>query len=353
MPKQQVIICHNFIADLENAIGNQPENSIYILTDSHTQKLCLPLLSESKKCANARVCNIQPGDSHKNVETLASVWQFLCDNEATRKSLLINLGGGMVTDLGGFAASTFKRGMRYINIPTTLLGAVDAAVGGKTGINFNGLKNEVGVINPAETVLIETSFFETLDHENLVSGMAEILKHALIYSREEWEKVSAFDLDKFDLTQFKPILASSIEVKERIVEEDPREQGIRKALNFGHTVGHAFESISYEKGTPALHGYAVAWGMICELYLSHKLLGFPKDILIQAVSLIKENYGALSISCKDYDRLFELMTHDKKNDSKEINFTLLANIGGIRINQNASQKLIFESLDFYCDSVGL
>jgi len=353
MTKQQVIICSDIISELDTAIGNCPIESIFMLTDENTNKLCLSLLSRNNKFANVNVCTIKAGDSHKNIETLASVWQFLCDKGATRKSLMINLGGGMITDLGGFAASTFKRGMRYINIPTTLLGAVDAAVGGKTGINFNGFKNEIGVINPAEKVLIETTFFKTLDHQNLVSGMAEILKHALIYKQSEWDKVITFDMETFDLAQLKPILADSIAIKERIVEEDPYEQNLRKALNFGHTVGHAFESISYEKDTPVLHGYAVAWGMICELYLSHKLLGFPKETLIQAVRLIKETYGSFFISCKDYDRLFELMTHDKKNDTKEINFTLLGGLGDIRTNQNTTQKEIFEALDFYCNSLGI
>lgn len=353
MAKQQVIICNDFISELATAVGNQSPESIFVLTDTNTKELCLPRLLAHDKFAQAKLITIGAGDSHKHLETLASVWQFLSENGATRKSLLINLGGGMITDLGGFAASTFKRGMRYINVATTLLGAVDAAVGGKTGINFNGLKNEIGVINPAEYVLIDTNFFETLDHQNLISGMAEILKHALIYKQSEWEKVLAYDMEKFDLAELKPILADSIAVKERIVEEDPTEQNIRKALNFGHTVGHAFESISYEKGTPVLHGYAVAWGMICELYLSHKLLGFPKESLVQAVQLFKQTYGSFFISCKDYDRLFELMTHDKKNDTKEINFTLLGGIGDIRTNQHASQKMIFESLDFYCDSVGL
>lgn len=353
MVKQQVIICLDFITELIQAVGNQSSESIFILTDENTNKLCLPAIYKNDRFANSNVCNIKAGDSHKNVEALSSVWQFLSEKGATRKSLLINLGGGMITDLGGFAASTFKRGMRYINIPTTLLGAVDAAVGGKTGINFNGLKNEIGVINSADVVLIETSFFKTLDHENLLSGMAEILKHALIYQQSEWDKVLAYDLKKFDLAELKPILAESIAVKERIVEQDPYEKNLRKALNFGHTVGHAFESMSYEKGRPVLHGYAVAWGMIAELYLSHKLLGFSKETLLQAVRLIKEAYGSFFISCKDYDRLFELMTHDKKNDTKEINFTLLGGIGDIRTNQNTTQNEIFEALDFYCDSVGL
>ncbi len=347
MITQQIIICQDFIPDLTQIIGNQPGNSIFILFDENTKKQCLPIIAQCTKLKEAKIFVITAGDEHKTLEALASVWQFLSTNGATRKSLLINVGGGMLTDLGGFAASTFKRGMRYFNIPTTLLGAVDAAVGGKTGINFNGLKNEIGVINPAEAVLIETSFFATLDAKNLLSGFAEMIKHALISTPDDWRKILHFDLEKFDLNELKPLLAGSIAVKEHIVAQDPTEQNIRKALNFGHTVGHAFESFSHETGKPVLHGYAVAWGMICELYLSHKLLGFPKETLMQAVSLIKNAYGSYFISCKNYDRLFEFMTHDKKNDAQEINFTLLKNIGDIHINQNADKKLIFEALDFY------
>lgn len=353
MSKQKVIICDDFHAELSAILENIASENIFIITDENTKEYCLPALLEIPKLSKSKIITIKSGDSHKNIQTLTEVWQFLVDNGATRKSMIINLGGGMVTDLGGFAASTFKRGARYINIPTTILGAVDAAVGGKTGINFNGLKNEIGIINPAEVVLIDTSFFKSLNRENLLSGMAEILKHALIYSTQEWDKVKGFDIDQFDFIQLKDVLRDSIGVKEKIVEQDPNEQGIRKSLNFGHTVGHAFETFSYETKQPALHGYAVAWGMICELYLSHKIFNFPKDILLQAVALIKEAYGSFFISCKDYDRLFDLMTHDKKNDSKEINFTLLASIGDIKINQHVSQKDIFEALDFYRDSVGI
>ena len=352
---QKVIITSDLRADMRSVLDGRAPESIFILADETTNKQCLPALMDAcpelKAC---KVCVIGAGDTHKHLDTLASVWQFLSESGATRRSTMINVGGGMVTDLGGFAASTFKRGMSYINVATTLLGAVDAAVGGKTGINFNGLKNEIGVINSSEAVVIDTEFFSTLDHANKVSGMAEMLKHGLISNAEEWRKVSSFDMEKFDLKELRPLLASSIAVKERIVEEDPTEKNIRKALNFGHTFGHAFESFSHEKGTPALHGYAVAWGMIPELYLSHVLLGFDKNILSQAVRLIRETYGVMSITCDNYDHLFELMTHDKKNVVKdEINFTLLGGIGDIRINQHASRKLIDEAFDFYRDSMGL
>ena len=293
---------------------------------------------------------IQCGDENKNVESAVKIWQYLSENGATRKSLMINVGGGMITDIGGFTASTFKRGIRYINVSTTLLGAVDAATGGKTGINFSGLKNEIGVFAPAETVLIDIELFKTLDDANLRSGYAEMVKHALINTREEWNEVLKFDLEKIDFEKLKVLLQRSFNIKERIVEQDPFEANIRKALNLGHTIGHAFESYSYKVNRPVLHGYAVMWGLLCELYLSFVKLDFPKDDLLKLKYLIKEYYGSFEFSCKDYDLLFELMTHDKKNDTKEINFTLLGNVGDIRINQTATRDEIFESLDFFRES---
>ena len=252
----------------------------------------------------------------------------------------------MVTDLGGFAASTFKRGINYINIPTTLLSMVDASVGGKTGINFRGLKNEIGVFNNAATVILDTQFLKTLDAENICSGYAEMLKHGLISNEQMWAELMNFDLEQPDLKLLSRMVADSVAVKERIVTEDPTEQGIRKALNLGHTVGHAFESFAL-KHQPVLHGYAVAWGLICELYLSCMKTGFPTDKMHQTVRFIKEHYGMMSITCDDYPTLLELMTHDKKNVAGIINFTLLGGIGDIRINQTATKDEIYEALDFY------
>jgi len=252
----------------------------------------------------------------------------------------------MVTDLGGFAASTFKRGINYINIPTTLLSMVDASVGGKTGINFNGLKNEIGVFNNASTVILDTQFLKTLDEENICSGYAEMLKHGLISNEQMWASLLGFDLEHPNLQQLRGMVADSVAVKERIVTEDPTEKGIRKALNLGHTVGHAFESLALTR-TPVLHGYAVAWGLICELYLSVIKTGFPTDKMHQTVSFIKEHYGKMTITCDDYPILLELMTHDKKNVAGTINFTLLGGIGDIRINQTATKEEIYEALDFY------
>ena len=340
-------ICEDFIPELNQAIGEQSAESIFVLTDENTQKFCLPLVLQSEKLKDCHVICIPSGDENKNVDSAVAIWKYLSENGATRKSLMVNLGGGVVTDIGGFTASTFKRGMRYINVSTTLLGAVDAATGGKTGINFMGLKNEIGVFAPAETVLINIDFFKTLDDANLRSGYAEMVKHALIDTCEEWESVLKYDLDKIDFAELKALLDRSIRIKERVVEQDPFEANIRKALNLGHTFGHAFESWSYKIQRPALHGYAVMWGLLCELYLSFIKLNFPKDELLRLKYLIKEYYGTFEFSCKEYESLFELMTHDKKNDSKEINFTLLANIGDIHINQTATKDEIFECFDFF------
>jgi len=351
---QHIYIGNDLKAELAKEFSGRNPASVFILVDTTTKKLCLPLLGNEAYIQQAKIIEIPVGDSYKTIETLTQVWLFLTQNNASRKSLMINLGGGMVTDLGGFAASTFKRGMEYINIPTTLLGAVDAAVGGKTGINFNGLKNEIGVINSAKSVLIDVDFFRTLDRENFLSGFSEMIKHGLIASPEVWENILRFPLEEIDYNQLSVLLEESIRVKEYFVEKDPTEQNIRKALNFGHTVGHAFESYALESGSPVLHGYAVAWGMIAELYLSYKKTGFPKERLHEIIALIEKNYGSFNITCKQYDRLYELMTHDKKNEGDgRILFTLLADIGDIRINIDVEKKEIFEALDFYRDAVGL
>ena len=343
-------ICDNFIAELDTAIGSQSGENIYLLCDTNTRELCVPLVLQSEKVKGCHIICIPSGDENKNIESAVAIWKYLSENGATRKSLMINVGGGMITDIGGFTASTFKRGLRYINVSTTLLGAVDAATGGKTGINFDGLKNEIGVFAPAHEVLIHIDFFKTLDAANLISGYAEMIKHALIDTRQEWDAVLKFDLEKFNLNELKPLLINSFRIKERIVEADPFEANIRKALNLGHTFGHAFESLSYKTKQPALHGYAVMWGILCELYLSHIRLQFPKEDLLRIKYLSKEYYGKFNFDCNHYETLFELMTHDKKNESSEINFTLLADIGDIRINQTATKDEIFECFDWLRES---
>ena len=353
MNSQEIIICQTLQKDLSRMIEKTAHQNIFILTDQHTHELCLPIIKGYDYLREAKVICIGVEDVNKNIETLSTVWSELSNNGATRQTLMINLGGGMVTDLGGFAAATFKRGINFINIPTTLLAMIDAAVGGKTGVNFNGLKNEIGVFSTASSVIIDCEFLKTLDHQNILSGYAEMLKHGLISSTEHWAELLRFDMQNIDYHLLQQLVGESVQVKEEIVRKDPYERSIRKALNLGHTVGHAFESFAMDKGRPVLHGYAVAWGLVCELYLSFIRCNFPKDKLYQTIAFIKSNYGRLSYCCKDYDQLFEYMKHDKKNRSTdEINFTLLGEIGDIRINQKADRDTIFELLDFYSETMG-
>lgn len=329
----------------------------FVLTDTNTIKYCYPQAQEHlERLSNVpcTVITIGASDMEKNLSSVTHVWESLQQGGATRHSLLINLGGGMVTDLGGFAASTFKRGINFINIPTTLLSMVDASVGGKTGFNFGGLKNEIGVFNDPKEVILDTSFLKTLDQTNICSGYAEMLKHGLINREGDkmWNELIAFDILKPDLQQLQRMVHESVEVKKRIVEEDPHEHGIRKALNLGHTIGHAFESWAMKHperllSGPSLHGYAVAFGMIAELYLAFIKCNFPQSVMRQCVTYIRDVYGTLPITCNDYPELLELMTHDKKNIAGTINFTLLGNIGDILINQTATKEEIEEALDFF------
>ncbi len=346
MDKQELIISQDLKQDIADAIARCPHDRLFVLTDTTTLRLCWPIVSALPCFETAQMITIGESDENKTLDSLSHVWKALQTGGATRHSLLVNLGGGMVTDLGGFAASTFKRGIAFINIPTTLLSQVDASVGGKTGINFGGLKNEIGVFNCAAIVILSSEFLRSLDHKNLLSGYAEMLKHGLLYNEENWTELLCFNLEDLNYDQLGALVAKSVAIKERIVEADPTEKGLRKALNLGHTVGHAIESLALEQGRTILHGYAVAWGLVCELYLSVVKCGFPKDKLRQTVQFIRQNYGDFAIDCKQYGRLYEFMTHDKKNEADVINFTLLAGIGDIRINQQATKEEIFEMLDF-------
>ena len=347
---QDIIIADNLEQSLAEAIGKVEHDKLFVLTDTTTKELCWPVVKDYAVMKDAIVITIAPTDEAKTLETLASVWTALQKSGATRHSLMVNLGGGMVTDLGGFAASTFKRGMTYINIPTTLLSQVDASVGGKTGINFGGLKNEIGVFNCARCVILSSTFLRTLDRENLLSGYAEMLKHGLLSSKEDWAELLCFDISDPDYATLQTLVAKSMNVKEQIVNEDPTEKGIRKALNLGHTAGHAIESLALKEGRTVLHGYAVAWGLLMELYLSARKCGFPAKEMHQMEAYVKEHYGKFLYECKHYDMLCDFMSHDKKNQGSNINFTLLGGIGDIRINQTASMEEIEEMLDYYRES---
>lgn len=345
-----IINCTNIVDDLKSAMSKISHTKVFILTDTGSHQHCTSFFADLDFDFQEIV--LKDGDENKTVEGLATVWQFLTENGADRQSLLINLGGGMITDLGGFAASTFKRGLSFINIPTTLLSMVDAAVGGKTGINFGGFKNEVGVITHADAVLIDTLFLKTLDQENVFSGYAEMLKHGLISKSSHYQDLLNIDWDNFDSTVFNLLVTDSILVKQQIVIEDPRERGIRKALNLGHTIGHAFESLAMKR-EPMLHGRAVAFGIIVELYLSHIKLNFPTDLMRSVIDEVKALYKPFVFSCDDYDVLYGYMKHDKKNTGGRINFSLLLNQGEVEVDQHCSQGEIFAALDFYRNEMGL
>lgn len=345
--KQRIIISECPAMELERIMAQSKYDRIFILTDDITVEKCLPIIKDCKCLHEAHVITIKSGDINKTLDAVSYVWTQLSEMKATRHSCMINLGGGMVTDLGGFAASTFKRGFDFINIPTTLLSVIDASVGGKTGFNFNGLKNEIGVFNDSRYVILSPVFLHTLDIYNIKSGYAEMLKHGLISNKTTWANLVTLDLEEADIDKISRLVADNVKIKEKIVAEDHEEKGLRKALNLGHTAGHAFEAFAMKHGNPVLHGYAVAYGLICELYLSAVKEHFPLDTLRQTVKFIREYYGNIEFTCDDYEELLELMSHDKKNTCGIINFTLLSDIGEICINRTATRKEIFEAFDFY------
>jgi len=355
--KQKLIFTNQVGQALDSLVGESHAAGVVIVADTNTAQFVLPVLvSTSKVAARAKVVTIKSGDANKNIEELTSLWKQLSSMEAVRQTIVVNLGGGVVSDLGGFAAATFKRGMRCINIPTTLLAAVDASVGGKTGINFNGLKNQIGVFSEPEAAIISTIFFNTLPQEQLLSGYAEMLKHGMLENAGVFGKLLAYSpvYPLFNSESLLPLLEESVMVKSRIVEQDFMESGLRKALNFGHTAGHALEAFSYRHQSPVTHGYAVAWGLVIESVLSQMLLGFPSAQLHKLAQYVRTNYGAFPITCDDYKELVSIMRQDKKNRSAdEINFTLLADIGEPRLNQVVTPEQIGAAFDLYRDLMGL
>ena len=343
---QNIILTNDATSELKSLIATSGSDKVFALYDENTFRHCRPLLANLYGEVSITDIIIPPTDAAKNTDTLASVWEALQKKGASRSSLMLCIGGGMVTDLGGFAAATFKRGINFINVPTTLLAMVDAAVGGKTGINFGSLKNEIGVFREASAVVCDTNFLYTLDAENTNSGFAEMLKHALLSSKEMWSRHISFNLINPDFRALLPMVGESIEVKKNIVAQDPQEHGLRKALNLGHTFGHAMETLALKRSNTGLHGYFVAWGLVCELYLSCVLEKFPSNAMRKTVQYILSNYGKPNITCKDYEELYDLMLHDKKNSGGVISCTLLAEIGDIRIDRHPTKDDIFEAFDF-------
>ena len=343
---QNLIFTNNVMAAIGQIEAQGGHNIMVWIADVNTARL-LPTPPQ-------HLITIPDGDNNKTLDTVTRVWDEMERMGVTRHSLVINLGGGTVTDLGGFAAATFKRGVRFINMPTTLLGAVDAAVGGKTGINFSGLKNEIGAFAPASDVIISTCFFDTLPMPEIKSGFAEVLKHAMLSDRSEFLRLLDHDfsapIDHDDLLER---LQCSVQVKVDIVARDPNEQGERKALNLGHTVGHAFESLAMKRGKPVPHGYAVAWGLVTEAVLSHITLKFPSEDVHRLGAFVRDNYRDFPFTCDDYDELLAVMRHDKKSRDGEISCTLLAAIGDYRIDQTVTPDDVTAALDILRDLLGI
>lgn len=358
MNMKQKLIFTNLVGEaIDTLIDSLGSPSVYVLTDVNTGQYALPVLAlQSKAIAGAKTITVKAGDMNKTLDAVQTVWKQLQDFDATRTSVLVNVGGGMVTDLGGFVAATYKRGIRAINVPTTLLSAVDASIGGKTGINFNGYKNDIGTFTEPAASVISTIFFNTLPQQELLSGYAEMLKHALLESRGELKKLMDYSVE---FPQFNPdhllgLIESNIKVKTSVVEEDLTENGARRALNLGHTAGHAFEELAFKRMSPIPHGYAVAQGCVVALILSHIRLGFPSDILYTFSNYIRKNYGVFEFTCDDYPTLLSFMSHDKKNEKPdEIRFTLLADVGDPRINNVVSADDIRSALDIYRDMMGI
>tara|TARA_Y100000385_G_scaffold280409_1_gene331554 strand:- start:20752 stop:21819 length:1068 start_codon:yes stop_codon:yes gene_type:complete len=323
-------------------------SKIFILVDSNIHECCLPyFLSQISSAENFEIIEIEAGEQHKTLETCTQVWHALSELGADRKSLLINLGGGVVTDLGGFVASAFKRGIQFVNVPTSLLAMVDASVGGKTGVDLGSLKNQVGVISFSEMVLIDPTFLKTLPKTEMRSGMAEMLKHGLIKDADYWERLS--NLSMLKLEDLEHLIQESVIIKNEVVKRDPTEQGERKQLNFGHTLGHAIESycLASEHKTTLLHGEAIAAGMIMEAYLSSQICGLSVSDLLQIKTTFTAIYGSVEFDEKDKSSIIELLKYDKKNSHGQVKYALLEAIGKSVVDIVVSEKMLYKAFDYY------
>lgn len=327
-------------------LASRAYSKIFVLVDDNTRVHCLPqFLSQTESEKAFEIIEIRSGEIHKNMDSCTQVWQQLSDLNGDRKSALINLGGGVVTDLGGFVASTFKRGVDFINVPTTLLAMVDASVGGKTGVDLGPLKNQIGVINQPEMVLVVPDFLKTLDDRQLNSGFAEVLKHGLIQSKAYWE--SSKLMTNFD--QMDELIYESVLIKNKVVLRDPTEQNLRKILNYGHTLGHAIESYFLESNEhpTLLHGEAIAIGMILEAYLSHKLTGLSESELKDITKTFLERYKKVEFSKDAIATVLSLLKFDKKNTHGNINFVLLNHIGDPQIDVTIPDDLFTKAFTYY------
>jgi len=323
-------------------------SKIYILVDENTSEYCLPtFLANLATEIEIEIIEIETGEEHKNIETCLQLWHSLTETGGDRKSVLINLGGGVVSDLGGFVACTFKRGIDFINVPTTLLSMVDASVGGKNGVDLGQLKNQIGIIREPKAVIVNSTFLETLPQLEMRSGLAEMLKHGLIFDKNYWDKFK--DLSALNSEDLESLIHQSIEIKNKIVSEDLTENGIRKALNFGHTLGHAIESyfLENESKTKLLHGEAVAVGMILESYISLEKKLLSNEEYQEIKYIIKDIFNTIEFNEEDIEKIIELLIFDKKNEFGKIQFSLLDGIGKIKINEETDNTIIYMAFEDY------
>lgn len=343
MPFDNVKITADFKKNLTDFFKDNHYTNIAVVVDENTAKHCYPIVKNTIPAHH--LIQIKSGEKHKNLNTCEIIWTAITEAHFDRKSLLINLGGGVIGDMGGFCASTFKRGIDFVNIPTTLLAQVDASVGGKLGIDFNNLKNHIGLFNEPKMVLIDAVFLKTLPENQLKSGYAEVIKHSLIRDADYWETLTK---NTFETQNWQAHIAHDVAIKSQVVAEDPHEKGLRKILNFGHTVGHAVESYLFDNPSRLLlHGEAIAVGMICEAYLSKEKLGLAESQLKEIIQYILSVYDKVEILEEDIANISKLALQDKKNEGDIINCTLLTTIGAAQFDVSISLAEIEKSLKYY------
>lgn len=333
---------------LRNYLKDHFFSKLFLLVDSNTKKLCIPHFLEAMgNDFSYVIIEIEAGEKFKNLDTCLSIWNYLSDNGADRKSLMINLGGGVITDMGGFVASTYKRGIKFINIPTTLLSMVDASVGGKTGIDLGVLKNQIGLFSDPEMVLIDTVFLKSLSDREMNSGLAEIIKYGFTFDEQLWDTIKS--LHKIDLKNVNELVHRSIVIKNNVVLKDQKEENLRKILNFGHTIGHAIESyfLENEEKNALTHGEAIAIGMVIELFYSNQLFNFPMEQIDSLKSFVLSFYGKALIERKDFSPIIQLMQYDKKNVSGRVNFVLLSKMEECKIDVQVTENMLIDGIEYY------
>ncbi|MCL7765254.1 3-dehydroquinate synthase [Polaribacter sp. Z014] len=331
--------------ELSSLIAKNNYSTLFILVDENTMEHCYPkFIRNLETDKRIEVIEIESGEINKNIETCIGVWNAITELGGDRKSLLITLGGGVITDLGGFVASCFKRGIAFVNIPTTLLSMVDASVGGKTGVDLGVLKNQIGLFANPEMVIVDTDYLTTVSTREIKSGTAEILKYGITYDLKLFKEIK----NNKNLV-ISDLIHRSIEIKNEVVLQDPKEQSLRKILNFGHTLGHAIESfyLESEDKENLTHGEAIAIGMVCECFMSSKLLGFPTEKVSEVKEVVLSIYNKVNLLKEDFSDIMELLKHDKKNVNGQVNFVLLNDYQDYKIDCKVPEDLIIESMEFY------